>query len=182
MSAYVHGTDHIDLLASAFFEFDARGIVRYDDQGARLNSPRVIDKNAPASSRGDVIDGKWIGQLLLSENIRSVLYRYSNVDADERAEYAALADGYTFHKVPLFQDLNGQDPAGVVIAACISYGYQSCETPNYDETEAAAVIDGIFHAAVRRLRPVSAAMGTGWSFTRPADLPNVVSLMDMIRR
>jgi hypothetical protein len=88
-----------------------------------------------------LLNADEIGQKLLDENVRSVNYRYRETDAAER---------YTFkHVMPL--------PAVNIIKACHCLDYQSCETPDWQETEAFAILQAIKEAATYKLPGYDAA-------------------------
>lgn len=85
-----------------------------------------------------------IGQKLLDENVRSVNYRYHEKDTPE---------SYTFkhvkHVVPL--------PAVNILKAIDCLDYQSCETPDWRESEAFAILRVIKDVAIRNLPGYDAA-------------------------
>lgn len=76
-----------------------------------------------------------IGQKLLDENYRSVNARYS--DSDEPHQFVMQR----VDRVSMVQ----------LIKACHCYNYQACETNDWNETEAHAIVKGIEAYAVRRL-------------------------------
>ena len=76
-----------------------------------------------------------VGQLLLDENYRSVNYRYSENNPAPRFFYRTLR-AYT----PV-----------EIIKACDSYRYQSCETDDWEQTEAFAICEAIRERAIDSL-------------------------------
>lgn len=81
-------------------------------------------------------DQKRIASVLFAQNVRSVNYRYQDAEP---------AHGFKFQRVA--NRLNPID----VIKACHGYSYQACETDDWDQTEAFAIIHGIERAAIRAL-------------------------------
>lgn len=77
-----------------------------------------------------------VGQMLVNENYRSVNHRYREKE---------LAHTYTFK--PMTRHLS---PV-TILKLCDCYDYQACETEDYEATDAAKMIDGIRHRAIRTL-------------------------------
>jgi len=75
-----------------------------------------------------------IGQKLLDENYRSVNYRYSE-------EVATPEFKFTIVEVTPAQ----------IIRACNCYNYQTCETPDWEQTEAHAIYDALRERAISAL-------------------------------
>ena len=76
-----------------------------------------------------------IGQKLLDENYRSVNYRYSeNIPTPK----------FTLKMV------HSRTPVET-LKACVSYSYQTCETPDWQESEAFAIVQEIKACATRKL-------------------------------
>jgi hypothetical protein len=88
-----------------------------------------------------------LGQLLLTENVRSVRYRYPNDDADSLPGPIDQVRIWRYRFQPIAQDLN---PAWVVKAAkCLSY--QSCEHPEWEASPAKAILEAIAEDALYAL-------------------------------
>lgn len=68
-----------------------------------------------------------IGRILVKENYRSVNYRYNTNDKPETYYYTPSKDYGKFQ----------------VYTTCSSYIYQTCETDNYEKTEAIKIVRGI---------------------------------------
>ena len=81
-----------------------------------------------------------MGQILAKQNHRSVTYRYQD-NPDIVAAFVPFRSDPT---VPTLSPV-------AVLKACHCYRYQSCETPDYDETEAAAICNYIETRAMRNL-------------------------------
>ena len=77
-----------------------------------------------------------IGALLLAENIRSVNYYYNEQD--------------TYEQFKLDLSVRPLTPVEI-IKACDCYYYQACETPDWKDTEAYAIIDTIRERAINNL-------------------------------
>lgn len=114
----------------------------------------AVVKNAsyywkPNNMRVDISrkNASEIGQKLLDENFRSVNYRYRENDKAERFEYRAVrSDDYS--AVDVLKAINCLD-------------YQSCETDDWSESEAWAILDGIKDTMIRNLPGYEASRG--WS-------------------
>jgi hypothetical protein len=76
-----------------------------------------------------------IGQILMNQNYRSVNHRYSETEPTPRFHNYAKKD-YT----PV-----------EILKACDSYSYQSCETEDWDQTEAFAILQAIRSTAIGNL-------------------------------
>ncbi len=77
-----------------------------------------------------------IGQVLWAENVRSVNHRYDEYDPSEP---------YHFKRYPVVID-----PANILgIISCLTY--QSCEHPEWEQSEAFAILEAIRRKAIRRL-------------------------------
>ena len=76
-----------------------------------------------------------IGQILIDENFRSVNYRYGEDSTPD-----------TFQSILL----RNYSPVEI-IKACHCYEYQSCETDDWEESEAFAIVRVLKGRAIRRL-------------------------------
>jgi hypothetical protein len=80
-----------------------------------------------------------VGRMLLAENYRSVYHRY---DEGPKAE---LEDPYVYSPSPV-----KKDPVQVLSAInCLEY--QSCEHPEWADSEAKAFLDALAHKAILSL-------------------------------
>jgi len=77
-----------------------------------------------------------LGQMLVNENYRSVNYRYRERD-----------EPHTFRYRPYIKPLKPVE----VIKLCDCYDYQSCETDDYEKSEAYRLIQGIRSKALHLL-------------------------------
>lgn len=77
-----------------------------------------------------------IGQILVNENFRSVNYRYHSNDEPHKVVQTCLNDNL--------------EPVEI-IKACNCYNYQTCETPDWEETEAFAIYDVLRERAIGAL-------------------------------
>ena len=121
MSAFVVGNKHISAMLQVMGTCYPGDCCSYYWQGER-----------------HYVNGKSreVGQILVDENYRSVNYRYS-----ENGEPEEFAPDYTVRTLSPVE----------VIKACDCYLYQSCETPDWKETEAYAIVRMIRERAIRRL-------------------------------
>lgn len=88
-------------------------------------------------------DRRAIGQTLMNENHRSVNYRYEENDTPR--EYVFKFSDVYYSSVQLLK-------------ACDCYDYQSCETPDYRETFAAKIVQGIRKHVIRNIEGYNDAM------------------------
>lgn len=102
-------------------------------------------------------DPKRIASVLYAENIRSVNARYKECDEPGGFKYKAIALGYT--NIGPVQ----------ILKACHCLGYQSCETSDWMETEAFAILAGIQDAAVHA---VDGYEDADWEMNEPAKEPS----------
>lgn len=122
MSAFMLTKHHIDALLTFATTFYNGSITSYWNGTERVR----IDY--------ETVDE--IGAKLMAQNQRSVNYRYRK--GEDAPDYT-----YQHYQWPL-------TPVEALVA-CASYDYQSCETPDYLETEAHAIIDAIRYAAIHQL-------------------------------
>lgn len=122
MSAFIVSDYHINALVSWAADRHGYRAVTYYHAGRRRDI-----REAPAR----------VASVLYAENVRSVNARY---DEAERA------DGFRFKRVA-----TSRLKAADIVNACNCLDYQSCETPDWRETEAFAIVDAIRDAAVRDL-------------------------------
>lgn len=130
MSAYVVSPDTIDYLvtASRCWRLAEDGYLPYD--------VRILTDNE-------------LGQVLLSENVRSVNCRYNETDVTPAYEYRAV-------------NFDSIDPVTVLKSVqCVNY--QSCETDDWQTTPAYQVLKAIESGAIANL---SGYRSAPWGWTR----------------
>ena len=87
-----------------------------------------------------------VGQMLWSENYRSVEHRYPDITPDTMP--GPVDDLPIYYEHITWQ--GNIDPVQV-LKTCANYSYQSCETSDWKETEAHAFIEALTHHAIRAL-------------------------------
>lgn len=94
------------------------------------------------------------GQKLVDQNHRSVSFRYSHlgVSAESPPYTGAGRNGAKLTPVQ-------------AIVACDSYIYQSCETPDWEQTEAYAMVNAIREHAISKLDGYQEAAQLCWSIS-----------------
>lgn len=122
MSAFVVGNKHI----SAMLQAAERNRYAGDGPAYRWNGTYHY-------FRGHLQE---IGQKLVDENYRSVNYRY---DEDKKP--------HIFKKQSYMPNIS----AVQIIKACACYNYQTCETPDWRETEAYAIVQALRERAIDML-------------------------------
>lgn len=91
-----------------------------------------------------------LGQMLLNENARSVNHRYNEEDTPPEFIWDRFQRPFT--------------PVQILKAvACLRY--QSCETPDWEETPACKILDNIMHGAINHLPGYEDAE---WEISAPA--------------
>ena len=122
MSAFIVGNKHINAMLKA------ASLNRYPGDGAHYywnGESYYFNGNSHI-----------IGQKLVDENYRSVNYRYTEQEEPEQFKSMVLHAEYT----PV-----------QIIKACDCYNYQSCETPDWRETEAYAIMTALRERAIDML-------------------------------
>jgi len=145
MSAYVVERHHIVYLVEAAMH-------PWAIADAGISWAWDIDHEAGTYKRGEIRPGNYaraveVAQMLWDENVRAVRIKYPDTDALP----GPIGEDYKITQ----QDFSGAlwqriDPVQV-IKACDCYEYQSCEDPDYYQTEAAAFIRSLRKRAINYL-------------------------------
>lgn len=109
-------------------------------------------------------DEQRVASVLYAQNVRSVNCRYNESES---------AHGFKFEDV--LGSVMDHLPIEIV-KACHCYGYQACETDDWPQTEAFAIVKGVEDAAIRMISGYEDAQ---WGLREPADAPQVVSLFKL---
>jgi hypothetical protein len=156
MSAFIVSTDHIDALLTgakilcrpyAPFRWYLKGCEQTHDLAS------FVDPNDP-----DCDPISAVGRMLIAENVASVSYRYGEKDL---AELPGPNDQTGLHGDYRFREFAGYPDPIVILKAVACYRYQSCETPDWEESEAFAFCDALEKTAISRLPGYDDA--PGWS-------------------
>jgi hypothetical protein len=123
MSAFVVGNRHIDLLVAAALRWHADDKISYWHAGQW--------------HVGNETQENELGHILLAENVRSVNHRYEEQDPNPDYIYTWLPT----------DEIN----AVLILKACNCYEYQTCETSDWEQTEAHAIVEAIVHKAISHL-------------------------------
>jgi len=150
MSAFIVGHDHIDGLLTFATGKKYGSPVSYYLPGGRVD---ITEQNATE-----------IGRILLTENERSVKYRYPGETTDTLP--GTIGEDAVSYKFKPFYGL----PAVAILKACSCYDYQACETDDYQESVACKIIDAIRGRAITSLPGYDDA--NGWELRRPAERGN----------
>jgi hypothetical protein len=129
MSAYMVDDAHIDALIDIAKQYDReyRGLGR---------SQLSWHFGNPGRSRSLANQTETqIGQMLLAENARSVGYRYREVQDPAALTY-------------IYRPTNRDYAPSQALMAIRGYEYQSCETPNWERSEAFAFCRALFRRVV----------------------------------
>ncbi len=137
MSAFVVSHDHINALVT--FLLDKKTSVYLRSQKRWIEATDLT--------------AQQIGEILLKENIRSVLERYPDCKGgrDLPGVIGETVENYTFKRrsTPM-------KPVEI-LKSCSCLDYQSCETDDWSETDSYRIIKDIEAAAVRSLPGYEAA-------------------------
>jgi hypothetical protein len=142
MSAYVVNKRHIDALVTGGLEEMRR---------SRSSSFRWYQDDQPAAElTWDQADA--VGQMLWTENILSVEYRYPDLKGFADNENSLPGPiGLDRDEAYTFQPLNEPLSAVELLKALHCYEYQSCEHPAWATSSAKAFAEALERATMRRL-------------------------------
>ncbi len=144
MSAFVVSNSHIHLLVhtAMYGPTDARRTWHTFSYYHRTpNEPAGNSGTQHTIRPGDFDAADKLGQLLLSENVESVHYRYPSDHDLPAGDYAAL---YRFGSAPHVSAVD-------VLVALDGYEYQSCEHPGWRTSEAHSFADALRRAVIGHL-------------------------------
>ena len=141
MSAFVVDREHISYLVAAA---ESRTIgSRYGDSFSWYHK-----KSGNRISLND--NTRKVGQMLWNQNIKSVKYCYPDCEGNDLP--GPIGEDFNFHST----DLTGKwffrsfDPVQV-LKSCKCYAYQSCEDPEWEESEAFNFIESLQDSAISAL-------------------------------
>ena len=140
MSAYVVDENHIRFMVEAA---TCRSLGSMHDGGLRwyhgetLHELRLLDSDGATAA----------GQMLWDENVRSVKHRYPDCSDDTLPGPIGCSFVYEHGNRPRLRPI---DPVAV-LKACDGYEYQSCEHPEWEQSEAKAFIDELRSRAIHSL-------------------------------
>lgn len=172
MSAYQVNQDTIDLMISALIDWGGnmgRSPYLYT-YGELPNDPQLLeeteDRGEYKITRVSHTEADALGRELIDANVMSLAARYS--DGVEMCHY--FAEAYTWRRV---------DPDTVSVPRAMGavncYRYQACEHINWRGSYA----DELSQRVMDRLVGL---ISEGWDYERPANAPQVVSIMDLVRK
>lgn len=174
MSAFVHEHDHIDLLVTYLASGDRDSVAgistMYEGKSffQQLDPDYTYESDGyePLPARPGRISCTQLGKLLLAQNIRSVLTRYETAPQSDIEEYAAALDSYEYRPVDASRMRLAEEYDQAVIVAANSYSYQSCETDDWPETDAARWINRIITNAASKLAHPDTLETYAWRYQR----------------
>ena len=136
MSAYIVERVHIDYLvcAALYMRTGIQGLkMCWQRNGQRIE---LTEDNATE-----------IGQMLWDENFKSVRHRYEDIPLDDLGGYM----GESKYKFGCDRGVFEEYDPVQVIKACHCLDYQSCEHPEWDESEAHVFIGSLESRAIREI-------------------------------
>lgn len=145
VSAYVVGKTHVDLLVRAAAEYGAaRGgghfrWHRVDEEGDYAGWRELrLHGECYETEHLEYVTPSVAGQVLVSENVRSVHFRYPDSDVDA-GDLPGPIDAYWMGPY-VYSDPGYTLSAGEVFAAIDTLDYQSCEHRGWPRSEAFALL------------------------------------------
>lgn len=154
MSAWIVSAHHIDALVEAACRTSRYGTtLRYFHQGDCY----------------ECRDPTEVGEMLLAECVKSVAYRYSDTRDEDLPGWSVRPETYRFRTPRVFKPEE-------LLNALDSYEYQSCEHPDWRESQAFAFCQALRDRLIGELPAYRAA--TTWDIeeddSRPYPLPSSV--------
>lgn len=151
MSAYLVDRDHIRYLVAA--AMSRRILGSYGPLRWYWRDP--ADPGNPAMLSGELRDGDnaraaQVGQMLWSENLRSVTGRYPDCPLGELPGPVDDVPVYDTHE-PLYGDACGGFEPVQVLKSIGCLRYQSCEHDEWEASEAHAFLAALEQSAIHRL-------------------------------
>jgi hypothetical protein len=144
MSAYMVGRTHIDAMLTAGLSWQRYGPVRWLDtaEAAPADAYEPGEPWGPGAIRWYNAHRRELtretagqtGAMLLAENRRSVDHRYNEQELEEPY---------------LFSPLRGKPDPLIVLRAISCYEYQSCEGPDWKQSEAFRFCEALKATAIR---------------------------------
>lgn len=170
MSAWVVSKVHVDLMVRAALRLDSEGLSwwQVDDAGGYAGWHKV-DPSAEAygpeeQERRGLLSPSQLGQLLVSENVRSVSHRYSEPGRTYYygAEHAGEMEDTPDEELPgpcdrylgpyVYEDPGYTLTPGEIFGAVSCYAYQACEHDEWRVSEAFQVCESLRLSAESKLR------------------------------
>ena len=158
MSAYICNPRHVDYLVAYAHRYRRQGNAPHVTlrEGERETLPEAaqaairpgnVEWQSPDTLMLGELSADVLGQVLMTENVRSVRYRYPNEGDDTLpgpCDQSRIFQ-YTFRPIP--NDLRSD----WALSACRGWKYQSCETPDHADTLAWRIVEAIEQQAIRAL-------------------------------
>ncbi|GIV21881.1 MAG: hypothetical protein KatS3mg023_3632 [Armatimonadota bacterium] len=135
MSAFVVNKIHIDLIVQSVLHGTEDG-----EHEAWMD--KLLRQDIARYLQGDGVFTDELGQCLLDQNVRSVLYRY-NGDESMIPDYAKQP--YRFEPLPF------RPTIVELLKALDCYEYQSCESPDWEGSSAYRIVQSIRRHIIRCL-------------------------------
>lgn len=163
MSAYICYPSHIGLLAASYHD------------GDKFATPEIKSREV----------GR-VASVLARQNIDSVIYRYPKSKDGERPGPTFIPGDGNDEAIIEFAILWAQHYCQKKVAAAPieliklahTLDYQSCETPNYEQTNAFKYIQQIIYSQTRKLKGYEAA-ASEWSDT--TNVPTIARFFEQLQ-
>ena len=179
MSAYMVSNDTISLLASiaAYWRDNhSYGGLSVTSEKEPLTISDLIDANNVSFEDSPYRDGityTWTYGGGTFSDICQELYEGNKASLLARYEDRAKGMYYEYDESD-FSPITDRIAIGDILGALRCYEYQSCEVSDYNKTFNKALIDAITYKVI-------GLYSTGWDYERPAHMPKVILLSDLVR-
>lgn len=177
MSAYQVNRDTIDLMVSVLIEWggpSSRSPYVYTYGAAPLDAELLGETeihggyNVTYTSH---VQADALGRELIDANVASLMARYTDPDNMPGAEMCDyFAETYTWRRVT-----TDQASVARAMGAVKCYRYQACEHSTWRGSFAEELTSRIMDKLVDMI-------SEGWDYERPANAPEVISIMDLVRK
>ena len=175
MSAYQVSQDTIDLMVSVLVEWRGYGSPYVYTYGKPPTDPELVETTEIGRgyniTRADRTTADALGRELIDANVASLMARYDGSYSSPGVECCSyFGETYTWRRV-FSDDVTPHRAMGAV--KC--YRYQACEHDEWRGSFADELSNAVLMALVDMV-------ADGWEYERPADAPQVVSIMDLISK
>jgi hypothetical protein len=176
VSAYQVNRDTIDLLVSVLIEWGGPGrTTSVYTYGELPNDPELLENTEPRGgyniTRTSHLEADALGRELIDANVSSLLARYKDPDNMPGLEMCGyFAETYTWRRVT-------SDAVSVprAMGAVRCYRYQACEHDGWRGSFADEL-------SARVMDKLVDLISEGWNYERPANEPQIVSIMGLIAK
>jgi hypothetical protein len=178
MSAWLCSSDHLDLLACAFVELNQTQFTQPRSELHRLEAYRSTVRNSTSGLPSDATTravAEAVKQILYTENLHSLRCRYGEREP-AHPEAPEACEAYRVPHLSRRFDAGHMDNLKVLYGHVRCYGYQACESDDYEQSLAAQIMQSIRLGLLRVLLDSSGH----WGDYKHQGEPTIVSLSDLM--